>query len=86
VKLPGDTTEDGDRRAASSNGDVQAADIDAEQSLDETRGDRVDRARVLNVLAALSARRAAAATGGYSERRCGESEGDEGLGELHDGC
>jgi hypothetical protein len=85
VKLPGDTTEDGDRRAASSNGDVQGADIDAEQSLDETRGDRVDRARVLNVLAALSTG-AAAATGGYSERRCGQSEGDEGLGELHDGC
>jgi hypothetical protein len=78
--LPRHTAEDGDRGTASADGDVQVRDVDAEQGVDQALSDRVDLARVLDVLAALGAGGRASAGrdgGGHG------GEGEEGGQELH---
>jgi hypothetical protein len=80
--IPRNTTGDGERGTAGADGDVQAGDVDPEQGEDQALGDRVDRARVLDVLAALrGARRGASGAGGDGGGDSGESE--EGGKELH---
>jgi hypothetical protein len=82
-----DTAEDVDGRAARTDGDVQAGNVEAEKALDETSDSRVDVVRVLNVLAALRRRgRALRGGAGAATREGGngrsESEGgDDDLGE-----
>jgi hypothetical protein len=80
--IPRNTAEDGERGTASADGDVQVRDVDPKQREDHALGDRVDRARVLDVLAALrGARRGASGTSGDGGGNGGESE--EGGEELH---
>jgi hypothetical protein len=81
--IPRHTAEDSDRGTASADGDVQGRDIDAEQGKDDALSDRVDRVRVLDVLAALSParRRATSRAGGDGGGHSGE--GEEGGEELH---
>jgi hypothetical protein len=57
VRVARHTTKDRDRRAARPDRDVERRDVNPEEALDDALGDRVHRARVLDVLAALSAAR-----------------------------
>jgi hypothetical protein len=78
--IPRDTAEDAERRTAGADGDVQAGDVDSEQGEDQALGHGRHRARVLDVLAALSGARRGGA-GGDGDGDGGESE--EGGEELH---
>jgi hypothetical protein len=79
--IPRDTAEDAERRTASADGDVQAGDVDPEQGEDQALGHGRHRARVLDVLAALSGARRRGGAGGDGSGDGGESE--EGGEELH---
>jgi hypothetical protein len=82
--VPANTAENGNGRAARTDGDVQVRDIDTEELLDEASGDTVDRIRVLDILAALGPARGTStrATGRDGSDGRGEGEGgDDELGE-----
>jgi hypothetical protein len=84
VRVARHTTSDGDGRAARADGDVQAAEYNAEKRAEETLGGGVEAAGVLDVLAALrpTSRRGGAGAGRNGGHGTDEGEGgDEGLGE-----
>jgi hypothetical protein len=81
--IPRHTAEDGDRGTSGADGDVQVRDVDVEEALENALSGRVELARVLDVLAALSPgrRRTASRSGGDGGGHGGE--GEEGGEELH---
>jgi hypothetical protein len=83
VRVARHPAEDVDWRAASADGDVQAGDDDAQEARQDPSVLRVELARVLDVLAALStaARRAGAAGRGGRDGADEGEGGDEDLGE-----
>jgi hypothetical protein len=84
VGVAGDTAEDGNGRAASSDGDVQGADVNTEQAGEDAYKVAASTTGVLDILAALrSAGGLGRGPGRGGKGTGGKSESDKGLGELH---